>query len=138
MVGIPRLSSIPEGSIQLVVSGGALATSFFLPHGHIGGLRLCPIYHITGVECPFCGMTRGFVAMSNLDPVAAVEFNLGTPLIYLAFVVVLVRSLWSLKNGRLSNQPKFPTQIFNIWALACIIVFGYMLYIRWIIPFFSL
>lgn len=138
MADITNPTRIPEGAIQLVVTGGALATSFILPHGQIDGLRLCPFFHVTGIECPFCGMTRGFVALSHLDPVAAFEFNLGTPLVYSAFVVIMFRSLWSLKNNRLSNQPEFPSSISIIWTLACIITFGYMLYVRWIIPFFNL
>tara|TARA_Y100001968_G_C19391600_1_gene735912 strand:+ start:243 stop:659 length:417 start_codon:yes stop_codon:yes gene_type:complete len=138
MSRIHSLVKIPEGAIHLVVTGGALATSFILPHGEIDGLRLCPIYHLTGIECPFCGMTRGFVAISHLDPVAATEFNLGSPLIYAAFVAIFFRSLWSWKNNRLTNQPEFPKPIFVIWSLIGIVTFGYLLYQRWIFPFINL
>lgn len=127
-------AKIPEGAIHLVVTGGALATSFVLPHGGVDGLKLCPFYHLTGTECPFCGMTRGFVAISHLDPVSAIEFNPGSPLIYAAFVIVLIRSLWSWKNNQLSKLPEFPSPITRIWTLACIAIFGYVLFIRWIVP----
>ena len=128
---------IPEGAIQLVVSGTALATSVILPHGEVDGLRLCPFYHTTGIECPFCGMTRGFVAMSHLDPIAAIEFNLGTPFVYFAFIAVFTRSIWSLMNKRLNNQPQFPEGIFTSWLILSILAFSWMLYIRWIVPILS-
>ncbi len=131
------LREIPEGAIQLVVSGTALATSVILPHGEVDGLRLCPFFHITGIECPFCGMTRGFVAMSHLDPIAAIEFNLGTPFVYFAFIAVFIRSIWSLKNKRLNNQPQFPKVIFTSWLILSIFAFSWMMYVRWIVPIVS-
>ena len=88
-----------QGAIELAVTGGALATSFILPHEGAGGLQLCPWYHLTGVECPFCGMTRGFVAISHGDLPTAVELNEGSPLIYGAFVVLvfLISNHWTKK-----------------------------------------
>ena len=132
-----KLKQIPEGAIQLAISGFALGTSVILPHGEVDSLRLCPFYHITGIECPFCGMTRGFVAMSHLDPIAAIEFNVGTPLVYFAFIAIFIRSIWSLKEKRLDNQPQFPKGIFTSWLILSIIAFSWMMYIRWIVPIAS-
>ena len=132
------ISSIKKEDIEGAIASGALITSAILPHGDIDGLNLCPHYYLTGQECPFCGMTRGFVAISHLDPVSAVEFNPGTPLIYAAFVIVLIRSLWSWKNNQLSNLPKFPNLVTRIWTLASIAIFGYVLFVRWIVPLVNL
>ena len=132
-----KLKQIPEGAIQLAISGFALGTSVILPHGEVDGLRLCPFYHITGIECPFCGMTRGFVAMSHLDPITAIEFNVGTPLVYFAFIAIFIRSIWSLKEKRLDNQPQFPKGIFTSWMILSIMAFSWMMYIRWIVPIVS-
>ena len=132
-----KLKQIPEGAIQLAISGFALGTSVILPHGEVDGLRLCPFYHITGIECPFCGMTRGFVAMSHLDLIAAIEFNVGTPLVYFAFIAIFIRSIWSLKEKRLDNQPEFPKGIFTSWMILSIMAFSWMMYIRWIVPIVS-
>ena len=133
-----KATEIPEGAIHLVVTGGALATSFVLPHGGVDELKLCPFFHLTGTECPFCGMTRGFVAISHLDLVSAVEFNPGTPLIYGAFVISLIRALWAWKNNQLSNIPQYPKKLTKVWTLACIAMFGYVLFVRWIVPFVNL
>tara|TARA_B100002051_G_C16520962_1_gene527699 strand:+ start:323 stop:736 length:414 start_codon:yes stop_codon:yes gene_type:complete len=132
-----KLKQIPEGAIQLAISGFALGTSVILPHGEVDGLRLCPFFHITGIECPFCGMTRGFVAMSHLDPISAIEFNVGTPLVYFAFIAIFIRSIWSLKEKRLDNQPQFPKGIFTSWLILSIMAFSWMMYIRWIVPIVS-
>ena len=126
---------ISRGAIDLAITGGALATSFIMPHGQVDGLRLCPWYHLSGVECPFCGMTRGFVAISHFDIQAAMEFNLGSPLIYGAFVVVFGRSIWAWRNGQLDNPPDLSEKITMPWLVTSIAIFGWMLYIRWIQPF---
>ena len=75
-------SDLTKEDIEGVIASGALITSAILPHGDIDGFNLCPHYYLTGQECPFCGMTRGFVAITHLDLKSALDFNLGTPLIY--------------------------------------------------------
>ncbi len=129
-----RTVRISRGAIDLAITGGALATSFIMPHGQVDGLRLCPWYHLSGVECPFCGMTRGFVAISHLDIQAAIEFNLGSPLIYGAFVVIFGRSIWAWRNGQFDDPPQLSEKITMPWLATSIAIFGWMLFIRWIQP----
>lgn len=38
-------------------------------------VSLCPIKYATGKNCPGCGLTRGFMAILESDPVAALEYN---------------------------------------------------------------
>ena len=83
--------SLSKEDIEGVIASGALITSAILPHGEVDSLNLCPWYHLTGHQCPFCGMTRGFVAMTHIDYQAAIDFNLGTPLVYIAFVYFSLR-----------------------------------------------
>ena len=127
-------SKIPEGAIHLVVTGGALATSFVLPHGGVDDLKLCPFYHLTGTECPFCGMTRGFVAITHLDLKSALDFNLGTPLIYLAFIYLSLRSLVPIASD--IKEFKIPNSIYNLWLFSTITVFAIMAWNRVIIHLF--
>ena len=87
------LSTISKEDFEGAIASGALLTSAILPHGEVDGLNLCPWFHLTGHQCPFCGMTRGFVAMTHFDFQAALDFNLGTPLVYLAFVYFALRSI---------------------------------------------
>tara|TARA_B100001996_G_scaffold315835_1_gene258783 strand:+ start:316 stop:708 length:393 start_codon:yes stop_codon:yes gene_type:complete len=126
---------LSRGVIELVVTGGALFVSFVLPHEGVDETHLCPWFYLFGIECPFCGMTRAFVAISHLDIGAALNFNVGSPLIYGAFVVVFGRSLFTLKNGDLYNPVPIPENVTKCWALMSIGAFGWMLYIRWIQPY---
>ncbi|DAC24692.1 MAG TPA: DUF2752 domain-containing protein [Candidatus Poseidoniales archaeon] len=132
-----EIMRIARGAIELAVTGGALATSIILPHGEVDGLRLCPWYHLTGIECPFCGMTRGFVAISHLDLEAALSFNLGSPLIYGAFIAIFGRSIWAWRMGQLNDPPPLSEKFTKPWLVTSIGVFGWMLYIRWIQPFLA-
>lgn len=44
---------------------------------------LCPFKYITGFECPGCGMTRAFIAISQLDFYSAFKFNfISYPLLF--------------------------------------------------------
>ena len=79
-------------------------------------------------------MTRGFVAISHLDIQAAIEFNLGSPLIYGAFVVIFGRSIWAWKNEQFDDPPQLSEKITIPWLATSIAIFGWMLYIRWIQP----
>lgn len=49
---------------------------------------LCPIRYLTGVPCPFCGMTRAWLSALGGDWAAALRFHplflLGPPLIWAA------------------------------------------------------
>ena len=97
-------------------------------------MNLCPHYYLTGQECPFCGMTRGFVAITHLDLKSALDFNLGTPLIYLAFIYVSLRSLVSIISD--IKEFKIPKPIYNLWLFSTITVFAIMAWNRVIIHLF--
>ena len=128
------VSSIKKEDIEGIIASGALITSAILPHGEIDGLNLCPHYYLTGQECPFCGMTRGFVAITHLDLKSALDFNLGTPLIYLAFIYVSLRSLVSIISD--IKEFKIPKPIYNLWLFSTITVFAIMAWNRVIIHLF--
>ena len=129
-----RVFSISKEDIEGVIASGALITSAILPHGDIDGLNLCPHYYLTGQECPFCGMTRGFVAITHLDLKSALDFNLGTPLIYLAFIYLSLRSLVPIVSD--IKEFKISNSIYNLWLFSTITVFGIMAWNRVIIHLF--
>lgn len=129
-----NVSSIKKEDIEGVIASGALITSAILPHGDIDGLNLCPHYYLTGQECPFCGMTRGFVAITHLDLKSALDFNLGTPLIYLAFIYLSLRSLVPIVSD--IKEFKISNSIYNLWLFSTITVFAIMAWNRVIIHLF--
>jgi hypothetical protein len=50
----------------------------------------CPLRELTGVPCPFCGMTTSVTATVELDPVAAVAANPGGPALVVLAVAILL------------------------------------------------
>tara|TARA_B100000674_G_C37608163_1_gene808566 strand:+ start:52 stop:291 length:240 start_codon:yes stop_codon:yes gene_type:complete len=73
-------------------------------------------------------MTRGFVAITHFDLKSALDFNLGTPLIYLAFVYLALRSLVPLVSD--IKEFKVPKPAYNIWLISTIAVFAVMAWER--------
>ncbi len=111
-----------------LIASGALITSAILPHGEVDSLNLCPWYHLTGRQCPFCGMTRGFVAITHFDLQAAIDFNLGTPLVYTAFVYFSLRSI--IPRIVKGKEIRLPEPAYNIWLISTIAVFAVMAWER--------
>jgi hypothetical protein len=50
----------------------------------------CPLRELTGVPCPFCGMTTSVTATVELDPVTAVAANPGGPALVLLAIGILL------------------------------------------------
>tara|TARA_B100001564_G_scaffold348764_1_gene351087 strand:- start:862 stop:1260 length:399 start_codon:yes stop_codon:yes gene_type:complete len=126
---------VNHASLTAAVTGGALLVSAILPHGEVDGMKLCPIFHLTGHECPFCGMSRGFVAITHLDIPRAIEFNPGSPLIYGAFVYMFWGSVQSLREGETALKP-VKKKLYYSWLIPTILVFLFMFYQRVIKVFF--
>ena len=58
MAGSSKLAGVKKTYIILMIIGGvALVSSLFV------SFSLCPIYNITGIPCPSCGMTRAFASL---------------------------------------------------------------------------
>lgn len=72
--------------IALILVGiGALYVLFV----HFTGIGIpCPIYSITGLQCPGCGVSRMFLALLHLDFSAAFYYN--SALLCLLPVLMLV------------------------------------------------
>ena len=92
----------PEPAVALAGSA-VLGASWVLPQLWARGVNPMPpcIFHlVTGQPCPFCGGTRSFVAMARGDIGAAAHvFPIG-PLLFVALVVAVAYSLWSLATRR--------------------------------------
>ena len=49
----------------------------------MSGKSLCPVNNLLGVNCPGCGLTRGFISILKLDFVSACRYNiLSVPLFF--------------------------------------------------------
>jgi hypothetical protein len=115
-----------------LISGGALGISAILQPSRVTGLSLCPIFHLTGVLCPFCGMTRSFVSITHARFSEAIDYNLGSPLIYGAFVWMLYASIRDLRLKQYGSFPSAPKWLFRAWLWMSIPVFAWLFWSRWL------
>ena len=103
--------------------------SAILPHGGVNGLKLCPWYYLSGYPCPFCGMTRGFIAITHFDLQSAMELNPGSPLIYGAFAYMMWASVSALRKGESEMKP-LSKILYISWLVPTLAVFSLMFYQR--------
>jgi hypothetical protein len=54
----------------------------------------CPLRTLTGIPCPFCGMTRGVTALVHGQLSAAFSFNPGAFLMVAMAIVLLIAWRW--------------------------------------------
>jgi len=71
---------VPAGD-QIALPGGA----------SLGGL--CWFRGVFHIDCPFCGMTRSFVALAHGDLGAALRFHPAGPLLFVAMAVFIVAAV---------------------------------------------
>jgi hypothetical protein len=69
--------------------------------------RLCPWYNLTGIDCPFCGLTRSVIATADFHPIRAIQMHPFGPAVLavlIAWLVLcclgLIRGGWTLKIPR--------------------------------------
>ena len=85
---IRRAYSVPEHVTLFCAGAAAVGSVYPLVMAHTGGRGLpCPLRTLTGVPCPFCGLTTASVALSHGNWVAAAAAN---PLAYLAAGLAIV------------------------------------------------
>ena len=65
------------GGLLLMAAGG-FVVGYFNPVS-AGFFPTCPFHEITGLNCPGCGMTRGFNALFHGDILGALHYNLLIP-----------------------------------------------------------
>ena len=85
-----------------LLSGIFLISLIWQPHG----VSLCLFHTVTGFECPGCGMTRAFCAISHGQIVEAIHFNLFSIPLYVFFLGILARDIVHVSTGKLIDVPR--------------------------------
>ncbi len=62
---------------------------------------LCPFKRVFGIDCFGCGMTRGFIAILQLDFISAFQYN---PLSIPVFVGIIVYAFCSVADSLLDKD----------------------------------
>lgn len=110
----PRPASAFErstaGAAAFLMPVGAGLLWYFDP-AKAGFFPVCPLFSLTGLACPGCGMTRGLHALLHGDVAAAMGFNALIPLflLLLGFIFATLISVAMRGKGfmRLNDSPKF-------------------------------
>jgi len=83
----------------LAVVGGSGVVWYFNP-SNVNFLPVCPLYSMTGIACPGCGLTRGFHALFHGDVLTALDYNALLPLFALVFGYFFLSMLLVAIRGR--------------------------------------
>jgi len=96
---------------QVVLPGGAI----------LGGL--CWFRAAFHIDCPFCGMTRSFVALAHGDVPAALRFHPAGPLLFAAMMVALIGfvTVFVRRSRPLVERRRFAIA-FEAVALVCLTI----------------
>ena len=99
---------------------GAFAVGYFNPAG-AGFFPACPFHWLTGLNCPGCGLTRGFHALFQGDVLTALHFNALLPVYLLLFLYLFVSLGLILIRGRgLKFRAFSPRVLYGFLALTLI------------------
>jgi hypothetical protein len=105
--------AMAAGSALVAIVDPAKAT--FLP--------VCPLYSMTGIACPGCGLTRAFHALFHGYAIPALDFNLLVPVWAFIFGWVFLSLALTTVRGR--GLPMWPTRPNFLWTfLIVLLVFG--------------
>jgi hypothetical protein len=106
------------GAVGLI--GGSLAVAFFNP-STAGFFPVCPLFSMTGIACPGCGLTRGFHALSRGDIVSALDYNALLP--FYAFILgyfLVSLILLAVKGQGLSFKIFRPKMMWSFLAISLV------------------
>jgi len=116
---------------------GALIVRTFDPMT-AGFFPMCPLFALTGIACPGCGLTRGFHALLNGDVFAALDFNATIPIYAILFVFLFAKLFSVAIRGRgFALKPLSPILIYGF--LGVTLIFGFVRNLpletfRWMMP----
>lgn len=107
---------------RTLAAGGILAGSFsafvvgYFNPSTSGFFPVCPLHAITGLNCPGCGLTRGFHALFHGDIFTALQFNLLLPIYLLVFFYLGFSLLLIVFRGRgLSYKIFTPVSVYGFF-----------------------
>jgi len=104
----------------LSIGAGAFVVGYFNPTT-AGFFPVCPLYYLTGIHCPGCGLTRGFHALFHGDVLTALHFNALLPVYALVFGFMFVSMILVVIRGRgLSWRIIPPSAMYGILVLAAV------------------
>jgi hypothetical protein len=112
---------LAAAGVAALAAGTAVVAYFDPSETHL--FPVCPLYSLTGLACPGCGLTRGFHALFHGDLPTAFHFNALIPVWAVIFGYVLVSFLLLAVCGK--GLPMWPTNPkFMTLFMAVLLTFG--------------
>ncbi|MDQ3061249.1 MAG: DUF2752 domain-containing protein [Acidobacteriota bacterium] len=100
------------------IGAGAFIVGYFNPTT-ANLFPVCPLYSLTGIHCPGCGLTRGFHALFHGDILTALHFNALLPIYAFVFGFLVVSMFLVAVRGRgLSWKIIPPSAMYGLLILA--------------------
>jgi hypothetical protein len=84
----------------VLAAGGASAFVWYFNPSTQGIFPVCPLFKLTGLACPGCGLTRGFHALFHGDFLTALDFNAMLPVYAVFFGYLLLAMILIAVRGR--------------------------------------
>ena len=113
----------------IAIMGGAGAVTYFDP-ASAGFFPVCPLYSLTGLACPGCGLTRGFHALFHGDILAALDYNALLPFFAILIGFGFLSLVYFTFRGR-----KIPVKLAHpnaLWGfLVLLLLFGVTRNLPW-------
>jgi hypothetical protein len=94
-----KIQRILAAAGVLVASSITFLVAYFNPVT-AGFFPVCPLYSMTGLHCPGCGLTRGFHALFHGDVLGALHFNAFVPVYFLLFAYIGISMFLIAARGR--------------------------------------
>lgn len=101
---------------------GTFVVTYFNPVT-AGFFPQCPLYQAFGINCPGCGLTRGFHALFHGDVLAALHYNAMLPIYGFIFGYLLISMVLVAARGRGLSWNRFPPALMY-GCLVLILVFA--------------
>lgn len=101
------------------MAGGSAFVAYFDP-SKASFFPVCPLYVLTGIACPGCGLTRGFHALFHGDIVTAIDFNALVPVWAVIFGYVFVSLVLMAVRGK--GLPMWPTRPGFLWTFMIVLL----------------
>lgn len=90
--------SIQISRKQITLAGLILASYGILIFSRSSFPRICLFFNLTGVPCPFCGITRGIISTLRFDLVDAIQYHAFSPVILLSSFLIASTVMFVGKN----------------------------------------
>ena len=108
------------GAGILIVGAGAFVVGYFNPTT-AGFFPVCPLYYLTGIHCPGCGLTRGLHALFHGDVLTALDYNAMLPVYLFIFGYFFVSLIFIVVRGRgLSWKVFKPAAMYGFLTVALV------------------